>query len=362
VSQPPKFQNVTFAILFVVQLGVVLFFAIKCIISISKGVKPYKPNGDAASYLNVQLFYFHLATALSATLLSGGTLAIFGTKAEFTVRFALLASPTFLIAVGFFTVFSADDNGVSMGLLMMVMGLFGLCYAKHVWHRIPFAASNLATAVTAVKANLGLLLVAYGIVFLTIGWTLVWFLALGHAYINGYFTECDDVADNAPAGQAPECHISTGGHYFLFFFLLSLYWTSQVLKNILHTTVAGVVGTWWFVPPVHVDDNHTLSCCSQRAIGDALWRSTTYSFGSLCLGSLIIALVQVLQFIVRLKRGQEEERRQRISLVWCLLECLVNLLERLLEFVNKWALGTYSAIRGGVVWCGVVWVLISLDF
>jgi hypothetical protein len=345
-SQPSKYQNITFAILFLMQVGVVLFFAIKCIISISRGVGPYKPNGDVASHLNIELLYFHLATALAAILLSCGTLALFGAKAGFTIRVALLASPMFLIVSGFVVVFSTDD-GVSMGLMMMVGGLFGLCYAKSVWHRIPFAASNLATAVTAVKANLGLFVVAYAVVFLTIGWTLLWFLALGHAYIRGYFTECDD-ADEVPEGQEPECHISTGGYFFLFFFLLSLYWTSQVLKNILHSTVAGVVGTWWFVPPVNVDDNHTLSCCSQRAIGDSLWRSTTYSFGSLCLGSLVVALIQVLQFIIRLKRGQEEERRHQTSLVWCLIECLVNQLERLLKFINKWAFGTWPIRRWSV--------------
>jgi hypothetical protein len=331
---------------------VVLLFATKCIISIAKGIEPYKPNerDDASYYLDVEIVYFHLATALAAILLSAGTLAIFGAKAESAIRIALLASPTFLIVVGFDTVFN-KNGGVGKGLMLMVMGLFSYFYAVSVWHRIPFAASNLATAVTAVKANLGLLVLAYAIVFLTIGWTLLWFLALGHSYIQGYFTECTDGPPDQQGGQETECDITTGGYYLLFFFLLSFYWTSQVLKNILHATVAGVVGTWWFVPPPlqvqHDEDNddednhHIISCCSQKAIGDSLWRSMTYSFGSLCLGSLVVALVQVLQLVIRFKRGQEEERRQRTSLVWCLLECVVNQLERLLEFINKWAFGMY---------------------
>jgi hypothetical protein len=32
----------------------------------------------------------------------------------------------------------------------------GLCYARIVWPRIPFAAANLKTALTAVKDNMGL--------------------------------------------------------------------------------------------------------------------------------------------------------------------------------------------------------------
>jgi hypothetical protein len=59
--QPPKCHRVTFAILFLVQLGVVFFFAIKYFILNAKGVQPYKPNGDMASHF----LYFNLAAYLA---------------------------------------------------------------------------------------------------------------------------------------------------------------------------------------------------------------------------------------------------------------------------------------------------------
>jgi Plasma-membrane choline transporter len=31
----------------------------------------------------------------------------------------------------------------------------------------------------------------------------------------------------------------------VIFLVISYHWTSQVLKNILHVTVSGVVGTWY---------------------------------------------------------------------------------------------------------------------
>jgi len=36
--------------------------------------------------------------------------------------------------------------------------------------------------------------------------------------------------------------------FLVFAMLLSYHWTFQVIKNVVHVTVAGAVGTWWFVP------------------------------------------------------------------------------------------------------------------
>lgn len=103
------------------------------------------------------------------------------------------------------------------------LGLFsfaiGICYAKMVWPRIPFAAANLNTALTAVKANMGLAVVAYGMMVVAMGWTVLWFVGVGSA-------------------------LATSNTGILFLLLLSYYWTHQVLSNTVHVTTAGTVGTW----------------------------------------------------------------------------------------------------------------------
>ena len=145
------------------------------------------------------------------------------------------------------------------------------------------------------------------------------------------------------------------GSILLTFMLLSLYWTIQVVTNLLHTTVAGVVGTWWFDPTNNTfstgDDtegnereerNRKCHCCSS-ALYDSLYRSSTFSFGSICLGSFILAIIQVLTFLVNIIRNQQDEEghRRNDSLCMCLLECLLRQLERLVEYINTWAFGTY---------------------
>jgi hypothetical protein len=107
--------------------------------------------------------------------------------------------------------------------------------------------------------------------------------------------------------------------------LVSFYWVHQVLTNTVQTTVAGMVGTWWFVPG-------EASSCWSSAIQDSFGRATTYSFGSICLGSLIVAVVQALRAISRMARENEDAQ-----LLVCIVDCILGCIQDILEYLNKWA-------------------------
>jgi hypothetical protein len=62
-------------------------------------------------------------------------------------------------------------------------------------------------------------------------------------------------------------------------------------------------------------------------------RSLTTSFGSICLGSLVVALIQALREVVRSMRENDD------SIVACCAECLIGCIESLVEYFNKWAFG-----------------------
>jgi hypothetical protein len=184
-----------------------------------------------------------------------------------------------------------------LGLLSFVIGI---CYAGAVWVRIPFAAANLNTALTAVKANMGLTVIAYLVMFLGLGWSILWFTGLGGALSS-----------------------SNGGLLFLLF--LSYYWTNQVLNNIVHVTTAGTVGTWWFVP----DEANS---CWSPAIQDSFYRATTYSFGSICLGSLLVAIVQALRAVAHQARNNDD-----MQLLVCIIDCILACIQDIIEYFNMFA-------------------------
>jgi hypothetical protein len=110
-----------------------------------------------------------------------------------------------------------------------------------------------------------------------------------------------------------------------FVLLTSFYWVHQVLTNTVQTTVAGMVGTWWFVPG-------EASSCWSSAIQDSFGRATTYSFGSICLGSLIVAIVQALRAVSNMARQNEDAQ-----LLVCIVDCILGCIQNILEYLNKWA-------------------------
>ena len=116
-------------------------------------------------------------------------------------------------------------NSMIYGILGVVYFGFILCYVRWAWSRIPFAAINMVTAGTAIKANLGVSFFAIFFTVLQIAWSIVWVVG---------FIGVNNANDNE----------SSPNYLVLFFMFLSLFFTQQVLESCVHVTVAGTVGTW----------------------------------------------------------------------------------------------------------------------
>jgi len=119
------------------------------------------------------------------------------------------------------------------------------------------------------------------------------------------------------------------------FALFSFYWTTQVIKNVVHVTVSGVFGVFYFLynTPQMPSGSPTLG---------ALKRAMTTSFGSICFGSLIIALLKLLKAILRSLMNQQDGV---MAFVACLAVCLLGCIESLIEYFNHYAF-TQVAIYG----------------
>jgi hypothetical protein len=178
----------------------------------------------------------------------------------------------------------------------------------------------LVTAVTAVQANLGLTLYAYISLILLFGWSLWWSAASFSAVL--VLGDCD---------ASGNCSRQVSG-IIIFLLLLSYYWTMQVITNVVHVTVSGTVGTWWFAP------REANGCCSS-AVRESYVRAMTTSFGSICLGSLIVALIQALREMIHQLRENGD------SFLACCAECLIGCLESMVEYFNRWAY-VYVALYG----------------
>ena len=150
------------------------------------------------------------------------------------------------------------------------------------------------------RANLGLAIVAYFFLAIAFAWSLWWLIGLSGA-------------------------LATSNQGIIFLLLVSYYWTHQVIINLVHVTTAGVVGTWWFVP------DEASSCCSS-AITSSFIRATTYSFGSICFGSLVVAVVQALRALYRMAQDNDD-----MSILVCIIDCILSCIQNIIEYFNRWA-------------------------
>ena len=205
-------------------------------------------------------------------------------------------------------------SGFFFGILTVCL----VCYIKAVHNRIPYDASNLKCAITIVKTNLGLGFIALGSMTGLLGYSFSWVWAFaGTMQLDAMTTESISSEDSSD--------LSAVGGVVALLFVLSFYWTHQVMKNVVRVSVSGVVGTWWFSPA------EAASLCSD-AVCHSLIRSTTYSFGSICFGSLIVAILHMLRNML-----QSAQNNRNLGVLKCIAVCLLHYIEGLVEYFNKWA-------------------------
>jgi hypothetical protein len=279
---------------------------------------------DAELDFGMDTIWFILGiSGLASFLISTVALMLMMSFAQGLIKMALFFNVLITALLALLALSYGEGN---LALMSGSAFLFSLYYAYVVWNRIPFAASNLVTAISAVRANMGLAFFAYSNLIMSFLWSIWWAIAfLGTYYVVG---NCNP--DGTCDGQL--------NNWAAFLLLVSYFWTAQVIKNVVHVTVAGTVGTWWFTPI------EASGCCSQ-GVRDSYYRSMTTSFGSICFGSLIVAIISAVKEVLHAMRDQNN------SLLLCLAECLLGCIANLVEYFNSWAfvfvgLYGYSFIEG----------------
>src|SRR5687767_1069333 len=66
----------------------------------------------------------------------------------------------------------------------------------------------------------------------------------------------------------------------------------------------------------------------------SLKRACTTSIGSICFGSLIIAIIQTIRTIVNILRSETDGM---LAFIGCLLDCFLSCIQDIAEFINKYA-------------------------
>lgn len=289
-------------------------------------------SGDGSS-TTISTSTVDYAGLLYASLIAGGasfafsalSLSVMSCCPKVLIQLSLLFSlalSALMVAVSFYY------GQIVGGIFGCIFFLLSVCYACAVWRRIPFAAANLTTGLTAVKKNAGTFVLAYSITLISYGYVMLWMTATVGVYDKEGLCSQTTIETGGKTSSTTTCAGSLAWGYF-FLLLLALFWSQQVFQNTIHVIVAGVVSTWWFAP------DEASSCCS-AAVKDSFVRATTSSFGSICFGSLLVAIIQTLRAMVESARSDPDNDGCAAFLL-CIVDCLLRCLEDILEYFNKFA-------------------------
>lgn len=329
----PGAKDVWAAVIFVINVFIIFVLAIQSV-SIF--------NNDQGSFelgksdVNFPMIGLYLTFSLFLISAAGSYMVYFFLNhGEYIIDWVMKLNILGLIILACLSLITLQIIGA---IIFGIMAGINMWYYVSVRNRIPFASSILAAACTAVKANFSaLLLTAFsGLMFQGL-WMLLWAIALFGVY-NKLSTSS---SSNNQQSTDDDDNGSAGASFVSFLMLFSLYWGIQLIKDVVAVTAGGTVATWWFHPK------------HPAPVRGSLFRATTSSFGSICFGSMFLALITTFRVIV--KNMVEQSRRggrgrNRSSgenfIRTCLLlvlESILRCLENLLRYINRYAYSYVAA-------------------
>ncbi|KAI9103018.1 plasma-membrane choline transporter-domain-containing protein [Phlyctochytrium arcticum] len=173
-------------------------------------------------------------------------------------------------------------------------------------------------------------------ILLTIGYVIfaaTWLFLFSHLFLKG-------LKETDPTGVV-RWHMNASTGWVAAFYVLMYFWTSAIFKNVEKTTIAGVVGEWYFQRYKcfllqEADSTHS----RDRTIKN-FKSAITKSFGSIAFASLILGVIQTLQFLTRMARGRSSKRTALNSFLSSCLDCW----GRLADNISSYAL-VYVGLSG----------------
>lgn len=327
----PKWNDIPFTILFLAVLGGFIAIAVICIRAY--GITHWF-QGDGI-YSNSNTFSLNTSTIILlvfvvvvSVILSFVyfTLARIFTKQFIYMSFILSLLLGFGVAIYFLVM-----KYWSAGIVFLIFAVFQLMFFLSARSRIPFATLVLKIVIDATRALPSIYIVSLLGALFTTAFSIFWTIVLISAYVKF-----------DPSNSNPGCDVSGGGCSngkligVIIFITFAGFYISEVIKNTIHVTISGVYGTWYY--------------CFKSDQGMPRWpafgsfkRAMTYSFGSISFGSLLIALVNLIRYLLEMARSaQVQSGDNGIGAIFamiclCCVQMFVGIIQWAITYFNHYA-------------------------
>ncbi|PVU90099.1 hypothetical protein BB559_004797 [Furculomyces boomerangus] len=323
-NKTPKFRDLWAAILFLAFFGLFVVLAVLFISAMPSGSS--KPTSVSSTFLTSKN-YITLGSVIVVSFVIS-ILYLFLCKAfpYGIIVCSFWFSVLFFLATGIYYIFAKIYFA---GALLI---LFSLLYAFswRGWKRaIPFTKLILQNVLQVITKFPSTIVLTIFWSILAIAFNTLWVVTLTSApnYMEKYQTCTTKTDSNGNTYRS----CSNTNLVLTYVFLAFIYfWTIQVIFNVLHTAICGLFATYYFFDgtPEGYPTKHPLLA--------SLGRASTYSFGSICFGSLIVAIIQTIRAILNYIRHSDDNNIITSILIVC-ADCILSCIEALVEYFNKYA-------------------------
>jgi len=197
-----------------------------------------------------------------------------------------------------------------VGIIMIIVFLINLVFFYFWRRRIPFAALILSTVAGLIKKYPATTAVPFVAAIVHLVWNVVWIFAFVTAYTLSIPNDPNNGTDLSVLVYV----------VFVFFY----YWAGQVFANTVHVTICGVFATWYFQMQN-----------MQNPTSNSAKRALTTSFGSICYGSLLVAIIKTLRFLAQ--QAQGNNNNGAMAIVACIIVCILRCIEDIIQYLNTYA-------------------------
>lgn len=316
-TDKPKFNDIWAAILFILHIGCFIVFSIFML-------KTFKSsNSTNNSFFELRTMAGYVTACVISFILGVGYLFLMQMMPKFLIKLSFILSIilTFLSAIYFITL--RNSSAYILAAFAFFSGLIQIFLYFNWRSRMPFASTMLKTVAMFTRRYPGTIVVGSIILIINSAWCIYWALTLISS-VNYY---CPNQKNNNEKCKMP------GKFYgIMVFMLFSLYWTTQLLKDITHTTIAGTFASDYFFPQ-----------STRFGTIASLRRTLTTSFGSVCFGSLLVSIVRLLRALAN--QASHDSENGILAFLACCLACILSQIEYLLEYFNTYAY-SYVAMYG----------------
>jgi hypothetical protein len=306
----PEWRDLWAAISFYLVVALNISLTVFCMMNLDPQPQPVGTNSNLKS---TQSYSFGSELSSNLLIIGGSSLAasvIFSAGSLFAMRAFPLAliygtfigSILFNLGLLLFSVLT--DADMLLSIISAFLLVVSIVMYFTVRSRIPMTAVLLDTVTACVKKFPGMYLATSVAMIVSTAIT-CWSTALIRMIMK--LNENTAIDENILSS-------------LIIFAIFSLYWMVGVCRNVLRTTISGVFATWYFLSGTGAEISNPVSMSAMRAM--------TYSFGSICFGSLIVSIIETIQFLLQLMSHDGSIAGEIIGGLLSLLKTIVKLFNR----------------------------------